>query len=371
MRNRFQIGLFLLLAASVGIWIWQILPPSPRVITVNGYTGGSKAGLFDDSEVKQILADKYQIAVAYNKLGGLEQVCGLPPAPPQDFLWPGTELAVQAYAACHKDKPKVEKLLSSPIVFYSWVEVTNALEKQGLVEKIDGVYYIADLSRFTQLLLEGKPYKDLGLTQFSGNFAVIPSDPTKSNSGGMFAALMASTLLGGKVPTQATIGQVLPDLRNYYDSLGNLDESTDTLFKNYLLKRTPMIVAYESQLQDYATKNNKKCADFDQVRIIYPRPTVWASHPLIAETQNGVRLQQALADPKIQSIAWERHGFRTGLAPIQTGTLALNCFQLPASITFQMQLPKTDVMDQIVKYLGSTNAPAAAAAPSPTPSPTP
>jgi hypothetical protein len=353
MRNRFQVGLILLFAATVAIGIWQAQPKPAPMITVNGTGGASKAGLLADPDVKRILEDKYKIEVTYKTLGGLASVCGLPP---QDFLWPGTENSVVQFATCAKTKPKVEKLLSAPLVFYSWADVTDALVQQKWVEERNGLYYITDMPGFTQMLVKAKSWKELGLNLY-GNVEVIPSDPTQSDSGGMFAALMANMLLDGKVADGTTIGPVLPDIKKYFDSLGNLPTKTGDLFDSYIVKRTPMIVAYESQLQDYVNGKQKKCDDLKQVRIIYPSPTVWASHPLIAETPNGERLQQALKDPEVQRIAWERHGFRTDLIAAAGGTVALSCFQVPASITSQMQLPKTEVMDQIVKYLGSTASP--------------
>lgn len=357
MRNRFQIGLFLLLVVSAVIGIWQALPKQEPVITVIGTGGASKAGLFADPEVKRILEDKYKIAVTYKTLGGLASVCGLPP---QDFLWPGTENSVEEFEKCAKTKPKVDKFLSAPLVFYSWVEFTDALVQENWVEARNGVYYITDMPAFTKILIERKRWTELGLDGYDklAKVEVIPSDPTQSDSGLMFAALMANMLLGGSVADTTTIGQVLPEVKGYYDSLGNLPTKTGDLFNAYLVKRTPMIVAYESQLQDYvngqqAIGRKEPCNDLKETRMIYPSPTVWASHPLIAETPNGERLQQALKDPEILKIAWERHGFRTGLIANPGGTVTLSCFQVPASIPSQMQLPKTEVMDQIVKYLGS------------------
>ena len=52
----------------------------------------------------------------------------------------------------------------------------------------------------------------------------------------------------------------------------------------------------------------------DKVRILYPQPTVWSSHPLIILQEQAEGLIEALQDEEIQKIAWEQHGFRSGLA---------------------------------------------------------
>ncbi|MBK8022992.1 MAG: hypothetical protein IPK19_16605 [Chloroflexi bacterium] len=54
-----------------------------------------------------------------------------------------------------------------------------------------------------------------------------------------------------------------------------------------------------------------------QICIIHPTPTVWSSHPLIARTAAGKQLLAALKDEELQRIAWEQHGFRSGLLGVQ------------------------------------------------------
>jgi len=50
------------------------------------------------------------------------------------------------------------------------------------------------------------------------------------------------------------------------------------------------------------------------VRILYPEPTIYADHPILALDANAVKLIEAMKDPDIQKIAWQRYGFRSGVA---------------------------------------------------------
>ena len=67
-----------------------------------------------------------------------------------------------------------------------------------------------------------------------------------------------------------------------------------------------------------------------KVRILYPKPTVWSSHPLHGlTTHGGERLLHALQDADIQRLAWERHGFRSGLLGTQNDPKVLQVVSLP------------------------------------------
>lgn len=48
-----------------------------------------------------------------------------------------------------------------------------------------------------------------------------------------------------------------------------------------------------------------------QVKVLYPDPTIYSDHPLLAVTKNGSRLIDGLADIEIQTIAWKKYGFRS------------------------------------------------------------
>src|SRR5205085_11595974 len=77
--------------------------------------------------------------------------------------------------------------------------------------------------------------------------------------------------------------------------------------------------------------------------VLYPRPTVYSAHPLIVIDENANRLIEALVSPKLQELAWTRHGFRgplgtaTGNADSAIGTL------LPAEVDAILPVPAAGV----------------------------
>jgi hypothetical protein len=87
-----------------------------------------------------------------------------------------------------------------------------------------------------------------------------------------------------------------------------------------------------------------------RLRLFYPQPTIWATHPFVALTPKGGRLLDALTqDDTLRRIAWEEHGFRAGLSGIQYDTRQLTDFGLPETVQNTVPLPRPRVMVDILK----------------------
>jgi len=78
---------------------------------------------------------------------------------------------------------------------------------------------------------------------------------------------------------------------------------------------------------------------------------VWASHPFIARTANGKRLMEALRDPEIQKIAWDMHGFRSGLPGVQSNPKDAPIAGIPEHIDSVVDMPAPAVMEAILKAI--------------------
>jgi hypothetical protein len=328
----------------------------PQMVTVTGFTGSEKTGFFDNPDIQQILEEKYQLRVDYTKAGSIEMV--ETDSSGMDFLWPSNEVALALYEE-RNPSVKSETIFNSPIVMYSWSEVTEVLMEQGIVELVDGTYYVVNMPELVNFILEGQTWEDVGLPELFGQVKVISTDPTKSNSGNMFYGLLANLLVGGEVANDQTIEEVLPTLKSYYDSLGLLQEGSGDLFKQFVNRGVgeyPIIVGYESQLIEFTVENPQNVEQIrERVNVLYPRPTVWSSHPVIALTDNGERLMLALQDPDIQQIAWEVHGFRSGgsFAGVDNSPGVLLVGGIPEQITAVLNLPRPSAMARMNNYLAT------------------
>jgi hypothetical protein len=322
------------------------------VVTLKGYVGGEKVGLLDDPDVQRILAEKYGLKLDATKAGSFEMV-DLATAS-TDFLFPSSKTVLEYL----KDKEGVKSkrsdvVLSSPIVIYSWKDIAEAFIKQGLVKKVNDTYYIVDMPKLVQTMEEGKTWADVGVPSVYGKVKVISTDPEKSNSGNQFAALLAD-IMAGDVVDDATLPKVLPRLKKLYDRLGYLDSSSGDLFSQYLRLgegANPMVASYENQIIEFAATDPGQWQSVKgRVAVLYPQPTVWSEHVVIALTDAAVPLIAAMKDPEIQRIAWERHGFRTGVGGAKN-VAPKGVTGLPATVDKVVPMPRYSVMRSIMNEL--------------------
>ena len=347
------LGLILLIVilAVTGI-AYGITAGRGEQILLNGYLGGEKTGLFDDPQVQEILQDKYQITFDYVKAGSLDMVTL--DQTDMDYLFPSSQTALEYYRELVGEPRRSEIILNTPIVLYTHQMVAQALEQEGIVTQENGVYYL-DMMKMTELITNDTAWADIGLPELYGNVSIDTTDPAKSNSGNMFAGLLANTLNGGQTVDEASLPQILPQLQEVFSRLGYMETSSADLFSQFLkmgVGAKPIIAGYESQLLEFSAEQPE---DYEQVKddivMLYPSPTVWSTHVYIALTENGEKAIDALLDPEIQELAWSRHGFRTnvyGTADSQ-GTFPVE--GLAEEITRVTQMPAYREMRQIIEGL--------------------
>ena len=85
--------------------------------------------------------------------------------------------------------------------------------------------------------------------------------------------------------------------------------------------------------------------------MLYPSPTVWSSHVYIALNEEGTAGIDGLQDEEIQQIAWEKHGFRTGLYDAPVSPEQFGVPGLAEEITQVAPMPSVDVMERIIQEL--------------------
>jgi hypothetical protein len=368
-RQRFVgLGLLVLVVAvTLAVTVLGVgrgaFPPSR--VTVNGTIGSEKANFLDDEKVKALLLDRYGVTVNYRKAGSIvlvqEDVAN------SDFLWPSSQFARELFEQSRGTTVKSEIIFNSPIVMYAWKPIAEALRQQGVVTR-EGNADVIDLPRFVQLIDDERTWKDLGVPSLSRKVLVYTTDPTKSNSGLLFAGLLATTMNHGDLPTDSSIGTFLPHLQAFYARLGFMQDSSGYLFDQFLasgMGAYPIIVGYENQLIEYSIANpSSRDVLNNQITILYPRPSVWAAHTLISLNPNGDRLLTALKDPDIQKLAWENHGFRSGLLGVQNDPSASTVAGISSAVVEASPMPSAVVMNRIIEALRAGSAPPVTPSPS-------
>lgn len=243
--------------------------------------------------------------------------------------------------------------LNTPIVIYSWKEVVNAFINEGIVTLEDNVYYITDMNKLIDYILNNKKWSDVGLNELYGNINIASTDPVSSSPGATYYGLLLSILSGGQIE-DATLEDNLARLKQFYQKSGYMNNTPADLFERYLktgMGGEPIIVDYEKSIIDFANSNP---TGFNQVKndivILYPKLTIWNSHCFMAFTENGKKLYEAFMDKEIEQIAWEKYGFRTG---ITGGTYDVSKLGIgiPQNITSTVTSLKMDYYNKLIEYL--------------------
>jgi hypothetical protein len=358
MRGLFiGLGLFIL-AAVIGIAFWYKGNRKPDLV-IKGIVGSEKSNFLENEKVKKILKSKYGLTIDYSRAGSIEMVSG-PVGDDIDFLWPSSQVALELFKNTQGPRLlKSELVFNSPIVLYSWDIVVKALKTQGIVKADSNVNYVTDMDRLIHWELSGKSWPDIGLPELYGKINVTTSDPTKSNSGNMYAGLMANLLSGDAVNDEDSINKILPQLQTLFNRQGFMQSSSGFLFEQFLqtgVGQYPLIAGYENQIVEFSLLH----PDFwpkvkDKIKILYPIPTVWSEHPVLILNKKALALLDALKDEDIQRIAWEEHGFRTGLIGVQNDPKVIKVDGLAPGINKTMPMPRASIMQKIIDALNTNS----------------
>lgn len=327
---RFLVGLVLVLVACVAVAILvtrggdQATAPAATITCVGG---SEKSELMADPEVKQILADRYGLTVEFTSQGSYDQVQRTTDdlvAKSVECLWPSSASAQEVFEAQHKGAfvdYTAATVLQSPEVIYAGPQGTDALVKAGIVQQRDGKYFLINLkSLLVDYVLKKRTWESLNAGDLRGPIAIASTDAAKSNSGFTMAQLQLNIISTNDVFSAPSVEQAkaaLPTMRAIYDAQGLQARSSDQGFKEWLLQggefHAPLYAGYENQIVQQVLASGANGANLlKEVRILYPDPTVYSDHPILALTPDARRLIEAMKDKDIQKLAWERYGFRSG-----------------------------------------------------------
>lgn len=245
--------------------------------------------------------------------------------------------------------------LNTPIVIYSWKEVTDKLITEGIVTQIEGVYYITDMDKLIEYILSGKTWSEIGLEELYGKINIASTDPVSSSPGATYYGLLLSILGNGQINDE-DLETNLAKLKQFYQKSGYMNNTPADLFERYLktgMGGEPLIVDYEKSLIDFANSNPN---GFNQVKddivVLYPKPTIWNSHCFAAFSENGKKLYEALQDEEIGQIAWEKYGFRTGITGGNYDVSSVG-IAIPKTINSTVSSLKMNYYNKLINYLAN------------------
>lgn len=357
--------------------------------TVYVATGGGKEDFISDPEVIKILNEKYKLNVVFDswsngktiKLPLIRESIGLGDPDIVSRIKNGEDISIntpgvskydalftsdQRFYDYYKLSPNKEEgesdrytvlegglTLNTPIVIYSWKEVAEKLINEQIVSQIDGVYYIDNMDKLITYILENKSWNDIGLNELYGSINIASTDPVSSSPGATYYGLLLSILGNGQINNE-NIDNNLTKLKQFYLKSGYMNNTPADLFEKYLktgMGGEPMIVDYEKSLIEFANSNPNGFKQVkDDIVVLYPKPTIWNSHCFAAFTENGKKVYEAIQDEKIQQIAWEKYGFRTGITGgnYDVSSIGIN---IPKTINSTVSSLKMDYYNKLIEYL--------------------
>lgn len=361
-RRAVGLGLLGLSAAATAGYVY--LQDDPRLVAIfgeptglMGFIGGEKRAFLANPSVVSALAGR-GFRLDARSAGSVEMVreadlLGQNP----DFLWPSSSVMVEIARSGGVPVRRDDVILNSPIVVYSWEDVADGLAGRGLSGRLASGQRTIDLLAYLRATLDGADWASLGVTKLFGKARIVSTDPNRSNSGFMFAGL-AANLLSGDVATDESFARDADTLAALFRRMGYKTHSSGSLFDDYVAGgpgAQPMVVGYENQLVEWALADparwERVMSGTARPVTLYPVPTVYSAHPMMALTPAADGLVAALADPEIQEIAWREHGFR---GPLGTATGSASDVMrdlLPDRLDAVLPMPDARVMMAILDRL--------------------
>jgi len=317
-------------------------------ITVRVLSGSEKEKFLADPGLAKIL-DEEGMSLSVEKAGSRE-IATRPDLKTFDVAYPAGAPAAVKIAQTTGAK-RIFTSFYTPIAVASWKPLLPVLEQSGLVQAKDGSYAI-DMDKLVQLMEKGTRWKDLpGNTAYSVGKSVLvtSTDVRRSNSGGMYLALVSYIANGNNVvdndAAADTIGERMAGL---FSRQGFQESSSAGPFEDYVamgIGKAPLVLVYEQQFLEYALA--RQTVNPDMV-LLYPAPTILSKHTLVALTDNGARFAQLMTtSEKVSSIA-QHYGFRS-----QDNTQLFSLAQarnlvVPHTVVDVIDPPSFDMLERLI-----------------------
>jgi len=360
------IGISILVVIIIFTIIWKSTTNTAELTTVYGAVGGGKENLLADPEFIEILEKNYNIEFVNDPWSNGKMVIEPLKRPSNGSNYDLAFFSDQRFYDYYKNAPDKSKneadryrvvsgglTLNTPIVIYSWDSVTDALIKEGIVTKNNNIYYITDMNKLLEYILEGKKWNDIGVDVY-GKINIDSTDPVTSSPGATYYGLLLS-IMNQKDVTEENIQEILPKLKEFYIKSGYMNNTPADLFEMYLktgVGAKPMIVDYEKSIIDFANSNPEGYDTVkDKIRILYPTPTIWNSHCLASFNETGDKIVKAFNDKEISSLAWEKYGFRTGVTGGNYDVSKVKVKGIPQTIDSVVPGLKINIYDILIDHL--------------------
>ncbi|HRY15484.1 MAG: hypothetical protein KDJ31_12500 [Candidatus Competibacteraceae bacterium] len=311
------LGILLLGGIGVGIYfsaqeqnqVTQQQLLERRQVLARGVIGSEKEDFFRDAKVIEALRQR-GLTVTVEKAGS-RQIANLPTLEQYDFAFPAGLPGAEKIRRERRARSAYTPFFT-PMVVASWRPIAEILERNGLARQADR-YYFLNMKKLVDLMNAGKRWNDLDHNEayaVGKSILISSTDVRKSNSAAMYLALFSFIVNGDAVvQSEEQICRIYPAFRDIFLRQGFTEYSSEAPFEDYQVMgmgKSPLVIIYESQFLQLAAQGRLR----SEMVLLYPEPTIYTKHVLIAFTEAGQRLGEALeTDPALRRLAVE-YGFR-------------------------------------------------------------
>jgi hypothetical protein len=320
------------------------------VVTVHGLIGSEKQVYLTDPRV---LAELRKNGIDLRvETSGSREMASRTDLKAYDFAFPAGAPAGQRLKQLVGAKD-VYTPFFTPMAVASWKPIAQILIANGIVRKIGNQFYIIDMPALLAAETNGKRWRDLknaGAYDVNKSVLVSTTDPRKSNSGVMYAALASYVLNGNQVvDDRARIAQIQPKLNGLFLRQGYQESSSAGPFDDYVqigMGKAPLVMIYESQFIEYALEH-KNDRNPDMV-LLYPKPTIYTKHTFVPINDRGDKLGHLLAEDEVlQQLAVE-HGFRIQNVAYERDFWKKNGISVPDQLIDVVDPPSYEFLEVII-----------------------
>lgn len=346
--------LSLLLIGGVGIGIWFSASSAfqaRQVVTIRGLIGSEKEEFFRDERVIAALR-RNQLEVNIEKAGSREISAKLSEGE-YDFGFPAGVPAAEKIRFEHSGS-KAYDVFFTPMAVASWKPIADILVANGIA-KNEGAYYTLDMAKYLDLVAREVRWSDLTNNEaYNVNKRVLitSTDIRRSNSAAMYLALSSYVLNGNRIVQSGYSNELVSQLERLFFEQGFTEYSSEAPFEDYLVMgmgKAPMVMIYEAQFITQTVRASSTLSS-DMV-LVYPEPSIFTKHILVAFTPGAERLGEALEnDEELQKLAIE-YGLRNSNIAYQREFWEQHNIQLPQNLINVIEPPTYEVVEGIIQQI--------------------
>lgn len=322
-----------------------------RVITVRGLIGSEKEEFFQNPRVVEELR-KGGIEVQVEKAGS-RTIAVHEDLATYDFAFPA---GIPSAEKIRQSQPsaKTYDVFYTPMAIASWKSIAQILEANGAAEDQSG-YYTLDMEAYLRYVEEGARWRALNESDaypVNKNILIASTDVRKSNSAAMYLSLASYVANGNNiVQDDAQMQKILPLMEALFLKQGYTEYSSEAPFEDYLVMgpgKSPMVMIYEGQFIYQSTQPNGISSD---MALMYPEPTIYSKHILVAFSEGGQRLGELLMnDPELQKLAIE-HGFRNNNVEYFKQFKQSHGLALPDNLVDVIDPPSYEMLERMIQQI--------------------